>query len=88
MSKTSTSPSTRAMNHFIATALPYQWVVAGVSVVIASPLIAIGLAIGGFLNLEGYDHRISKVVNEQVAMLLAGEQLAPPAPLPPASFKK
>lgn len=62
------------------------WIVAGVLLVIVGPLVALGLAMGGFLTLEGYDHRMSREVNDQVATLLAGEQLAPPAPVPPELF--
>jgi peptidoglycan LD-endopeptidase CwlK len=35
---------------------------------------------------DGYDHTVSREVNSQVAALLQGEQLVPPAPLPPELF--
>jgi peptidoglycan LD-endopeptidase CwlK len=36
--------------------------------------------------VDSYDHTASRDVNPQVAALLRGEQLAPPAPLPPELF--
>lgn len=35
---------------------------------------------------DGFDHTASRAVNTQVAALLDGEQLVPPAPLPPEFF--
>lgn len=61
-----------------------RWIVIGVAVLMAGPLIAI--AARGFLELDGYDHTASRPVNAQVAALLHGEQLAPPSPLPPELF--
>jgi peptidoglycan LD-endopeptidase CwlK len=37
-------------------------------------------------TVDSYDHTASRDVNPQVAALLRGEQLAPPAPLPPELF--
>ena len=49
-----------------------------------APLVA--LALRGWIDLDGYDHRQSREVNEQVAMLLRGEQLVSPLPVPPDWF--
>lgn len=54
------------------------------AVISAAPLLP--LALRGFLELDGYDHRVSREVNEQVQALLAGEQLVPPPPVPPEWF--
>ncbi len=62
------------------------WILAGVALLIAGPLLALAFQLRGFLSLDGYDHRVSRGVNDQVAMLLEGEQLVPPAPLPPELF--
>jgi peptidoglycan L-alanyl-D-glutamate endopeptidase CwlK len=51
---------------------------------LAAPLLP--LALRGFLELDGFDHRISREVNPQVQALLAGEQLVPPPPVPPEWF--
>ena len=56
---------------------------AGAALALA-PLLALGLR--GFVDLDGYDHRQSREVNEQVASLLRGEQLVPPPPVPPEWF--
>lgn len=53
---------------------------------LGAPLLALGLALSGHLNLAGFDHRASREVDERVAGLLKGEQLVPPAPLPPELF--
>lgn len=50
----------------------------------AGPLLP--LALRRFLELDGFDHRVSREVNEQVQALLAGEQLVPPPPVPPEWF--
>lgn len=63
-----------------------QWLLAGAALLVAGPLIAVALALRGFLSLDGYDHRLSRSVNDQVAMLLRGEQLVPPAASPPELF--
>lgn len=39
-----------------------------------------------FHAYDGFDHRSSRAMNPQVAALLQGEQLVPPAPLPPELF--
>lgn len=62
------------------------WILATVALLVAGPLLALAFALRGFLSLDGYDHRVSRGVNDQVAMLLQGEQLVPPPPLPPELF--
>ena len=57
---------------------------AGGAVLVLAPVLP--LALRRFLELEGYDHRLSREVNEQVAGLLRGEQLVPPPPVPPEWF--
>jgi peptidoglycan LD-endopeptidase CwlK len=57
---------------------------AGGAVLTLAPVLP--LALRGFLELDGYDHRLSREVNEQVAALLRGEQLVPPPPVPPEWF--
>jgi peptidoglycan LD-endopeptidase CwlK len=52
--------------------------------VLAVPLLAV-LARQWWVP-DAYDHTQSRIVNPQVAALLAGEQLVPPAPLPPELF--
>jgi peptidoglycan LD-endopeptidase CwlK len=54
------------------------------TVLALAPLLA--LTLRGYVGLDGYDHRQSREVNEQVAALLRGEQLVPPPPLPPDWF--
>jgi len=54
------------------------------AVIGAAPLLP--LALRGFLELDGFDHRVSREVNEKVQALLAGEQLVPPPPVPPEWF--
>jgi peptidoglycan LD-endopeptidase CwlK len=58
-------------------------IAAGAALALA-PLLA--LALRGYVDLDGYDHRQSREVNEQVALLLRGEQLVPPPPVPPEWF--
>jgi peptidoglycan LD-endopeptidase CwlK len=58
--------------------------IAGGTALALAPLLA--LALRGFVDLDGYDHRQSREVNEQVASLLRGEQLVPPPPVPPDWF--
>lgn len=62
------------------------WILATVALLVAGPLLALAFALRGFLSLDGYDHRVSRGVNDQVAMLLQGEQLVPPPALPPELF--
>ena len=58
--------------------------IAGGSLLALAPLLP--LALRKYVGLEGYDHRQSREVNEQVASLLRGEQLVPPPPVPPEWF--
>lgn len=58
--------------------------IAGGSVLALAPLLP--LALRKYIELDGYDHRQSREVNEQVASLLRGEQLVPPPPVPPEWF--
>jgi peptidoglycan LD-endopeptidase CwlK len=58
--------------------------IAASAVLALAPLLA--LALRGYVDLDGYDHRQSREVNEQVASLLRGEQLVPPPPTPPEWF--
>lgn len=60
------------------------WLLGGTLVLLAAPLLTLSLR--GFVELEGYDHRRDRAVSEQVAALLAGEQLVPPPALPPELF--
>ncbi len=62
------------------------WILATIALLIAGPLLALAFAMRGFLSLDGYDHRASRGINDQVAMLLQGEQLVPPPALPPELF--
>ena len=62
------------------------WLLGGLFLLVAGPLIALALALRGYLSLDGYDHRVSRGVNDQVAMLLRGEQLVPPPAMPPELF--
>lgn len=59
-------------------------IVAGGALLVAAPMLP--LALRGFLELDGFDHRVSREINPQVAALLQGEQLVPPLPLPPEWF--
>ncbi len=61
-----------------------RFILAASALLFAAPLVP--LALRGFLALDGYDHRVSREVNEQVAALLQGEQLVPPPLLPPELF--
>jgi peptidoglycan LD-endopeptidase CwlK len=61
-----------------------RWILVAGALLAAAPLVP--LALRGFLDLDGYDHRASREVNEQVAALLQGEQLVPPPRLPPELF--
>lgn len=53
-------------------------------VLVAAP--AIALLLRQTHAYDGYDHTVSREANPQIAVLLEGEQLAPPAPLPPELF--
>jgi peptidoglycan L-alanyl-D-glutamate endopeptidase CwlK len=70
--------SSRAPGVATATWIAAALVVAGVP--------AIALALRWWHPFDGYDHTVSRRVNEQIASLLAGEQLVPPPPLAPALF--
>ena len=59
-------------------------VLAAAALLVAAPLVP--LALRGFIELDGFDHRVSREINPQVQALLAGEQLVPPPPVPPEWF--
>lgn len=61
-----------------------RWLLAALTLLIAVPLAALWLR--QWHAYDGYDHTSSRAVNPQVAALLMGEQLVPPAPLPPELF--
>jgi peptidoglycan LD-endopeptidase CwlK len=62
----------------------YKWAVAAALLLLAVPPLVIVMFSSG-LQLEGFsDDRVQ--INPQVAALLKGEQLVPPAPLPPDVF--
>jgi peptidoglycan LD-endopeptidase CwlK len=68
-----------------AAALPrLHWWLLCAMVLLAAPALALWLRQQHAYN--GFDHTTSQEVNAQVAALLAGEQLVPPAPLPPELF--
>lgn len=63
---------------------PSRWWVLSLALLMAAPGLAwLGRQWHGY---DGFDHTASRAVNTQVAALLDGEQLAPPAPLPPEFF--
>ncbi|MCY7315346.1 MAG: M15 family metallopeptidase [Rubrivivax sp.] len=57
---------------------------AALALLIALP--ALALLLRQSWQVDTYDHTASRDVNPQVAALLRGEQLVPPAPLPPELF--
>ncbi len=63
-----------------------QWGIAGALLValVAPSLLALWFGTGRLL--EGYDDGTHRRVDPQIAALLQGEQLVPPAPLPPEVF--
>ena len=61
-----------------------RWLIGAAVILPAAPLVPIALR--GFLQLDGFDHRVSHEMNENVAGLLQGEQLVPPPPVPPGLF--
>ncbi len=67
---------------------PRSTPVMGISfaVVMLAALPMLAAALRWWHPFDGYDHTVSHHVNNQVASLLAGEQLVPPQPLPPALF--
>jgi peptidoglycan LD-endopeptidase CwlK len=60
------------------------WVSLALATLVIVPLAALGLR--HWLAFDGFDHTVSRDTNPQVAALLHGEQLVPPAPLPPELF--
>lgn len=60
------------------------WVGSGFVMVLGLPLLALSLR--GWQDIGSFDHRQAHTANEQIAALLEGEQLVPPAPLPPEMF--
>jgi len=83
------SQVTRAVGHQSAQAAGWlvrhrAWVMAGSALLVAAPLVP--LALRGFIELDGFDHRVSREANPQVQALLVGEQLVPPPPVPPEWF--
>lgn len=61
-----------------------RWIALALAVLVLPPLLA--FAWRTLDPLSTYDHTVSHEVNEQVAALLKGEQLVPPAALPPELF--
>jgi peptidoglycan LD-endopeptidase CwlK len=59
-------------------------VLAAAALLVAAPLVP--LTLRGFIELDGFDHRVSREINPQVQALLSGEQLVPPPPVPPEWF--
>ncbi|HIV71180.1 MAG TPA: M15 family metallopeptidase [Candidatus Aquabacterium excrementipullorum] len=62
----------------------WRWVGSGVALLVGLPLLALSLR--GWQDIGGFDHRQAHATNEQIAALLEGEQLVPPAALPPEMF--
>jgi peptidoglycan LD-endopeptidase CwlK len=60
------------------------WALTTLGILLAVP--AVVLALRHWWVFDGYDHTVSREVNPQVAALLEGERLVPPAPLPPELF--
>ncbi|MFT3721055.1 M15 family metallopeptidase [Pseudorhodoferax sp.] len=63
---------------------PVRWWLAAALLLGAVP--ALTLWLRQWHAYDGFDHTASRAANPQVAALLAGEQLVPPAPLPPELF--
>ena len=57
-----------------------------VSTLVLGLALLLPLALQHWQELDGFDHTASHEMNEQVLALLHGEQLVPPAPLPPEMF--
>jgi peptidoglycan LD-endopeptidase CwlK len=57
---------------------------AALALLVVIPAAALGLR--HWWTIDGFDHTYSREANPQVAALLQGEQLVPPAPLPPELF--
>ncbi len=60
------------------------WLGAAAALLVGLPLLA--LMLRGWQDIGGFDHRLSREANTQIAALLQGEQLVPPPPLPPEMF--
>jgi peptidoglycan LD-endopeptidase CwlK len=63
----------------------WLWVAATLALVAAPAVLVMGWSLNQPRTLEGFDDRIDPG-NQQVSHLLVGEQLVPPAPLPPDVF--
>ncbi|MBI2733936.1 MAG: M15 family metallopeptidase [Aquabacterium sp.] len=63
----------------------WMWALGGLPLLLAPAMIVLGWGGHGPRALDGFDDRVDPG-NRQVAHLLAGEQLVPPPPLPPAVF--
>lgn len=61
-----------------------RWWLAASALLLAVPMAALWLR--HWHAYDGFDHTASREANPQVAALLLGEQLVPPAPLPPELF--
>jgi peptidoglycan LD-endopeptidase CwlK len=61
-----------------------RWWLPALVVLLAVP--ALTLWLRHWNAYDGFDHTASREINPQVAALLQGEQLVPPAPLPPELF--
>jgi peptidoglycan L-alanyl-D-glutamate endopeptidase CwlK len=57
-----------------------RWIIAASALLIGAPLLP--LVLRDRMDLEGYDHRVSREIDPHIAALLQGEQLSPPPPLP------
>lgn len=63
----------------------WMWAVGSTLLLMAPVLMVLGWSTHGPRALDGFDDRVGPG-NGQIAHLLAGEQLMPPPPLPPAVF--
>ncbi|HEX5355897.1 MAG TPA: M15 family metallopeptidase [Aquabacterium sp.] len=63
----------------------WTWALGSVVLLLMPVALVLALGLKGPRTLEGFDDRIDPG-NQQVAHLLAGEQLVPPPPLPPDVF--
>jgi peptidoglycan LD-endopeptidase CwlK len=60
------------------------WLALALLVLVGTPLLVLSLR--NTVQVSGYDHTVSRAMDANVAALLQGEQLVPPAPLPPDLF--
>lgn len=60
------------------------WLALALALLLGLPLTA--FMIRGAHHFDGFDHTASRATNPHIESLLAGEQLVPPPPLPPAMF--